>query len=219
MRSPARPPPRREVQRQFWRLIARGLSSEDTAVACGVAPPVGSRWFRHGGGIPPISLAESSDRFLSFAEREEIALVHVQKLGVRGIVRQLRRAPSTISRELRRNRPPAAARSTTGPVAQWKAERAARRPKTAKLAGNHRLRRYVQDRLAGAVTAADGTPVPGPTVPWKGRRHGQRQDRRWATAWSPEQITRRLPVSSARRRRWAGYASPRLGGWRGRSRR
>lgn len=77
MRSPGRPPPRREVQRQFWRLIARGLSSEDTAVACGVAPPVGSRWFRHGGGIPPISLAESSDRFLSFAEREEIALVHV----------------------------------------------------------------------------------------------------------------------------------------------
>src|SRR4051794_2245377 len=29
-------------------------------------------------------------------------------------------------------------------------------------------------------------------VPWKGRRRGRRQDRRWATAWSPEQIARRL---------------------------
>jgi len=29
---------------------------------------------------------------------------------------------------------------------------------------------------------------------WKGRRHGRRKDRRWANAWSPEQIARRLPV-------------------------
>ena len=39
-----------------------------------------------------------------------------------------------------------------------------------------------------------GVPVPGPAVSWKGRRHGPRQDRRWARAWSPEQIARRLPV-------------------------
>jgi IS30 family transposase len=31
-------------------------------------------------------------------------------------------------------------------------------------------------------------------VTWKGRRHGRRQDRRWASAWSPEQIARRLPI-------------------------
>jgi IS30 family transposase len=31
-------------------------------------------------------------------------------------------------------------------------------------------------------------------VSWKDRRHGPRQDRRWAQAWSPEQIARRLPV-------------------------
>ena len=31
-------------------------------------------------------------------------------------------------------------------------------------------------------------------VPWKGRRHGRRKDRRWAKAWSPEQIARRLPI-------------------------
>ena len=36
--------------------------------------------------------------------------------------------------------------------------------------------------------------VPGPQVTWVGRRHGRRQDRRWATAWSPEQISHRLKV-------------------------
>src|SRR3712207_5975781 len=41
------------------------------------------------------------------------------------------------------------------------------------------------------VGAPNGAAVHGPVVPWKGRRHGRRQDRRWATAWSPEQISRR----------------------------
>jgi len=52
----------------------------------------------------------------------------------------------------------------------------------------------VQDRLAGTVMAGDGTPVPGPQVCWVGRRHGRRQDRRWATSWSPQQIAHRLPM-------------------------
>jgi hypothetical protein len=82
-------------------------------------------------------------------------------------------------------------RATT---AQWHAERAARRPKPAKLARNAALRTYVEERLAGDVMAPSGAPVPGPAVCWKGRRHGPRQDRRWANAWSPEQIARRLPV-------------------------
>jgi hypothetical protein len=54
------------------------------------------------------------------------------------------------------------------------------------------VRIYVQDRLAGMVVAESGAAVPGPTVPWKGRRHGPRKDRRWASAWSPEQIAHRL---------------------------
>jgi hypothetical protein len=74
------------------------------------------------------------------------------------------------------------------------AERSARRPKQAKLVLNAALRAYVQERLAGLVVAQSGVPVPGPAVPWKGRRHGPRQDRRWARAWSPEQIARRLQV-------------------------
>ena len=106
------------------------------------------------------------------------------------------RAPSTISRELRRN---AATRSGKldyrASVAQWKAELMARRPKTAKLVADDRLREYVQDRLAGQVRRPDRTVVPGPaTAPWKGRNKPRRQDRRWATAWSPEQISNRLKV-------------------------
>jgi IS30 family transposase len=50
----------------------------------------------------------------------------------------------------------------------------------------------VQDRLAGVVQRPNGTAVAGPQVPWAGRRHGRRTDRRWARAWSPEQISNRL---------------------------
>ncbi len=130
---------------------------------------------------------------LSFPEREEIALLQVQGLGVREIARRLGRAGSTISRELRRN---AATRGGNldyrATTAQWHAERAARRPKVAKLAANPELRSYVQERLAGSVVAPGGAAVPGPVVPWKGRRHGPRQDRRWVMAWSPQQIAERL---------------------------
>ena len=53
----------------------------------------------------------------------------------------------------------------------------------------------MQDRLAGTVMAEDGTPVPGPNVgSWSGRRHGRRQDRHWATSWSPQQIGHRLRI-------------------------
>src|SRR5512135_2465071 len=162
MRSPGRPPAPREVERAFWRGIGEGLSSEEAAAACGVSPAVGTRWFRHGGGMPPLCLRVPSGRFLSFAEREEIALGWAQRLGVRQIAARLGRSPSTIHREGRRN---AATRGGQldyrASVAQWKAERAARRPKSAKLADNDRLRQYVQDRLAGELASPDGSPVAG----------------------------------------------------------
>ena len=70
----------------------------------------------------------------------------------------------------------------------------ARRPKTAKLVLNDRLREYVQDRLSGQIARPDGELIVGPEVKFKGRRHGRRADRRWARAWSPEQISNRLKV-------------------------
>ena len=196
LRSPGRPPVnRREEQQRFWRKIAEGLTSEDAAVACGVSQPLGPRWFREGGGMPPISLDPPSGRYLSFAEREEIAVLRAQGCGVRQIARELGRAPSTISRELRRNAATRGGRlDYRASVAQWHADRAARRPKVSKPAANDRLREYVQDRLAGVSSTPDGIKVPGPQVPWIGRRHGRRKDRRWGRSWSPEQIANRLPA-------------------------
>jgi transposase len=196
LRSPGRPPVnRREEQQRFWRKVAEGLSSEEAAVASGVSPVLGTRWFREAGGMPPISSVPPSGRYLSFAEREEIALLRAQGCGVRDVAHHLGRAPSTISRELRRNAATRGGRlDYRALVAQWHADRAARRPKVSKLAAGDRLQEYVQDRLAGVISAPDGTKVPGPQVCWIGRRHGRRKDRRWARAWSPEQIANRLKV-------------------------
>lgn len=149
--------------------------------------------------MPPSHLSPSSPpttgRYLSLGEREQIALLHVQGRGVREIARQLERSASTISRELRRNA------STRGGgvsyraiTAQWHADRAARRPKPAKLLINTELRCYVQDRLAGKVATPGGRRIAGPTVAWTGRRRGRRQHRRWSRAWSPEQIAHRLLI-------------------------
>lgn len=160
----------------------------------GVSVPVGSRWFRHAGGMPPISLAEPTGRYLSFTEREEIALLRAASHGVREVARRIGRDPGTISRELRRN---AATRGGKlqyrALVAQWKAQQAAKRPKTAKLVADPELRQYVQDRLAGVIRRPDGAVVTGPQPPArKGLNKPHRQDRRWATAWSPEQIANRI---------------------------
>ena len=100
-----------------------------------------------------------SGRYLSFAEREEIAILHAQQLGVREIARRIGRSPSTISRELRRNASTRTYRlEYRATTAQWHAERRASRPKVSKLAANDRLREYVQDRLAGAIVR--------PTASW-----------------------------------------------------
>ncbi len=197
--SPGRPSTaRRENRVRFWEAVAGGLSSEDAAAKAGMSSAVGARWFREAGGMPPLKLVPVSGRYLSFAEREEIAILNAQYVGVREVARRLGRSPSTISRELRRN---ASTRSNEltyrATTAQWHAERRSSRPKVAKLAANDRLREYVQDRLSGTIARPDGQLVPGPDVRFVGRRHGHRADRRWAKAWSPEQISNRLRVDFA----------------------
>lgn len=150
MRSPGAPSHRRDVERQFWGQIATGITSEKAAEAVGVSQAVGSRWFRHRGGMSLFMSKSVSGRYLSFAEREEIGLLRAQNVGVREIARRIGRSPSTVSRELTRN---AATRSGKleyrASVAQWKSELVARRPKPTKLVINPRLHQYVQDRLAG----------------------------------------------------------------------
>src|ERR1700757_444876 len=183
---------RRERRVRCWEAIARGASTVDAAAEAGVLPSVGVRWFRQGGGMSPLTLAPVSGRYLSFTEREEIAVLLAGGSGVREIARRLGRAPSTISRELQRNAAIGRGRvEYRASTAHRHAERRARRPKPAKLAVNPRLRAYVQDRLSGTVQRPDGS-VAGPDIAWRGRRQGPRKDRRWGQCWSPEQISQRL---------------------------
>lgn len=196
MRSPGAPSLRREVERQFWEQIATGITSEKAAEAVGVSQPAGARWFRHRGGMPLFLSSPISGRYLSFAEREEIALLRAQDIGVREIARRLGRSPSTVSRELTRN---AATRSGKleyrASVAQWKSELVAKRPKPAKLMTNPQLRKYVQERLEGKIHDARGREVAGPRqAPFIGRNKPHRGDRKWVNGWSPEQIAARLQV-------------------------
>src|SRR3954453_8866900 len=122
MRSPGRPEPSRAVQREFWRLVAAGVTTVQSREGVGVSAPVGIRWFRHAGGMAPLSLDEPVGRYLSFAEREEIALLKAQNKGVREIPGKTGRAPGTISRERRRNAATSGAKPVyRAVVAQWKA--------------------------------------------------------------------------------------------------
>ena len=121
--SPGRPPVAgREERRRFWAAIAAGTASEDAAVGVGVPQAVGTRWFRKAGGMPPsmfgLSAKPLCGRYLSFAEREEIALLRVQGYSMQEVARRLGRVASTISRELRRNA--AALNSRPRKTLDWK---------------------------------------------------------------------------------------------------
>jgi transposase, IS30 family len=136
------------VRRQFWELIRQGLPTEEAAAVLGVSTSRGRRWFRNSGGMAPVSLRDPSGRYLCLAEREEIALGRAAGESLRVIATRLGRSPSTISRELRRNRAlDTKRRGYRATLAQAKAEDRARRPKTRKLAASPRLRAEVQSML------------------------------------------------------------------------
>ena len=132
MRSPGRPDPSRVVQRQFWRLIATGVTTVRRRWRSACRGRSGARWFRHAGGMPPISSGRAHG---PVPERSRSArrsrFCSARSKGVREIARAIGRDPGTISRELRRN---AATRGGKqeyrATVAQWKAQQAAKRPKS-----------------------------------------------------------------------------------------
>src|SRR5207245_3319544 len=98
--SPGRPTVAwRQDRVAFWAAIARGMMTEDAAAEARVSSPVAFRWFRHAGGVNPCLPPAVSGHYLSFFEREDIAVFRAQGLGVREIARRLERSPSTISRE------------------------------------------------------------------------------------------------------------------------
>jgi transposase, IS30 family len=97
--------------------------------------------------MPMVDLAEPSGRYLSLAEREEIALGLAEKRSIRAIAKSLGRQASTISREIARNRGGSYGWRYRASVGQDRADRMARRPKVAKLAHNVALHQRVQTNL------------------------------------------------------------------------
>jgi IS30 family transposase len=145
----ARPRSLLAQRRAFWRLIAAGVVAEKAGQRVRVQKSTGSRWFREAGGMCPISLFEppAKSRYLTLAEREEIAFGVAAGLSAAAIGAGLGRDRSTIGREIARNgviRWPASYRAVP---AQAKAEKRATRPKTSKLAACPRLAAKVQTDL------------------------------------------------------------------------
>ncbi|MGO4396644.1 transposase, partial [Variovorax sp. M-6] len=95
------------------------------------------------GGIRPPQRTRSS-RALTLAEREEISRAMAAGFSIRSIALILGRAPSTISREIRRNGGPGCYRATQADQAAWDR---ARRPKRCRLAEKRDLARIVTEKL------------------------------------------------------------------------
>jgi IS30 family transposase len=132
------------VRERFWVLVRWGLSPREAGLALG-ARRGGERWFAAAGGVKANGPGPVSGRYLSLAEREEIAVGLARGESYREIGARIGRPASTVSREVARNGPRERYR---GLRAQALAERRARRPKAAKLAGNEVLRARVQAKLA-----------------------------------------------------------------------
>lgn len=113
-KGPGRRPQSAKRQR-FMELRERGWSIRAAAKEVGVARTTGTNWacghkvYRNGQVVrfePPLerlSVRQISSRFLSQDERVEIADMRHAGVSIRKIAEKLGRAPSTISRELRRN--------------------------------------------------------------------------------------------------------------------
>ena len=134
----------RSVRVAFWDGVRAGLPVAEAGVAAGAGRTVWE-WFRRAGGVAangPGGVV--CGRYLSLAEREEIAVGLAAGLSLRGIAVRLGRPASTVSREVGRN---GTRRGYRAVAAQAQAEARAARPKTARLAGDDRLREWVQARL------------------------------------------------------------------------
>jgi IS30 family transposase len=95
------------------------------------------------GGIRPPARRRAA-RALALAEGEEISRGVTAGQSVRSIARLLRRAPSTVSREIRRNGGCCSYRASAAEQAAWDR---AQRPKPCKLAQNRALARSVAEKL------------------------------------------------------------------------
>lgn len=139
------------VWQVFWVGVRAGDSTEAAAARAGVSRPVAFRHFAASGGVIPHQLEPAcpgTGGRLTYAERDEIAVLLAAGHGVREIGRRLGRAPSTISREIKNNTSTYGYRAR---VAQLRSEERAREAgkaaSPAKLATNVVLRARVQELL------------------------------------------------------------------------
>jgi transposase, IS30 family len=128
---------------QIRRRVRSGEGRRSIAAALGRHTATVTRVLRDAGGIAPRQVARSALR-LSPAEREEISRGLRAGDSLRAIARGLGRAPSTISREVARNGGRRRYRAWRAELAR---DRRARRPRTAKLARDPRLRAEVESLL------------------------------------------------------------------------
>src|SRR3954449_8309453 len=138
-----------DLETEYWRLLKEGVGTVAACQAVGIGRKTGYRWRTEHGGVPPVRLAEApgKSRYLSLLERQRIATLRGRGLGVREIARRLGRAPSTVSRELRRNLRPHDRGIYDGDLAHARARGRARRPRRPLLSREPELRRVVQERL------------------------------------------------------------------------
>ena len=136
-----RPGTPRVVRERFWDLVRSGLSPREAGLALGARA---ERWFAAAGGVKANGPGAVSGRYLSLADREEIAVGLAREESFGEIGARIGRPASTISREVARNGPRGRYRAVR---AQALAEQRARRPKAAKLAVNVELRGLVQGKL------------------------------------------------------------------------
>jgi IS30 family transposase len=135
------------VRVAFWEGVDSGLSVTVAAQAAGVSRPTGYRWVREHRTVLRSSVQDfSSVRLgvLSLREREEIAFHLARGSGIRHIAAALGRAPSTVSREVARNR---VSDRYLPSIAQEQTWARTRRPKPRKLDGLA-LREQVKSMLA-----------------------------------------------------------------------
>jgi transposase, IS30 family len=127
-------------------LLRAGMSPNQAGPAAGVSKTLAYALDRKMGGVYRPPGTTYSDRYLDREERYEIARLHETGCSMREIARRTRRAPSTISRELARNRDPRT-RTCQPERAHRLAWERQRRPKPSKLSASSVLRARVQQLL------------------------------------------------------------------------
>jgi IS30 family transposase len=137
------------VEDAYWQLIMAGVGTVEACQRVGITRKTGYRWRAERGGLPPLRVVEEErgPRYLSLLERRRIATLRRTGLGVRAIAHELGRSPSTVSRELRRNRRPHDVGGYDGELAHHRARERARRPRTGRLARDLALQGMVQAKL------------------------------------------------------------------------